>query len=87
MKPASKVVYPSSGELGIPIPTSLMPERFEAGFQHALHGGQIREASQLRRSFGAGYRAGKLYLRALRRQQGIVEFPLMGKLRVRSRPH
>jgi len=46
--------------------------------------GQQSRLSQLQR---AGDPDGKLYLRALRRQQGIVAFPLMGKLRFPAQLH
>ncbi|HEB58885.1 MAG TPA: hypothetical protein ENJ01_06680 [Gammaproteobacteria bacterium] len=87
MRPASQFVYPAPADVGLRIPPNLIARRFEEGFQHALAGGQIRSADQLRLSFREGYRAGKLYLKALRRRQGIVEFPLMGKLSFRARLH
>jgi hypothetical protein len=77
--------YPTPQEIGIRIPADLLPDRFCAGFQHALSGGQIDRAEHLRRSFRAGYRAAKLYLRAYRRQRGILEFP--ARWRFRSKAH
>ena len=49
-----------------------------------MQGGQLNRVEYLRLSFREGYRAGKLYLRDLRRAQGIVNFPLQGKMRFRA---
>lgn len=87
MRPAGQFVYPDPAEVGLRIPSNLIPEHFRQGFRHALSGGQIRKPQQLRRSFGEGYRAGKLYLKEIRRRQGVVAFPLMGKVRFRARLH
>jgi hypothetical protein len=73
--------YPTPKDLGIEIPSSLIAERFNKGFLHALKGGQIRKREQLRLSFREGYRAGKLYLRELRRERGILNFPMQGRIR------
>lgn len=73
--------YPTPQEVGIRVPGQLIEERFRHGFQHALRGGQITRPKQLRLSFREGYRAGKLYLRQLRRAQGIVEFPFKAQMR------
>ncbi len=78
--------YPTPTELGIEVPSDLMPERFQAGFRHALTGGQICQAPHLRRSFREGYRAAKLYLRWLRRRQGVLEFPMRGRFTTRVNP-
>jgi hypothetical protein len=72
--------YPEPADVGIKIPAHLMKQRFRGGFLHALKGGQITEVEQLRLSFREGYRAGKLYLRHVRRKQGIIEFPFKAKL-------
>lgn len=73
--------YPTPKDAGIEIPSILIEERFNRGFLHALKGGQIRKREQLRLSFREGYRAGKLYLRELRRARGIISFPMQGKVR------
>ncbi len=87
MKQARPYVYPTPEEAGVRIPRHLVADRFRSGFSHALHGGQITEVAQLRQSFREGYRAGKLYLKALRQAQGVVAFPVLGRIRVRARPH
>jgi hypothetical protein len=74
--------YPEPQEIGVPIPRHLIRERFRSGFRHALKGGQITRVEHLRLSFREGFRAGKLYLRELRRSQGILMFPLKGKVKL-----
>jgi len=70
-----KTHYPTPQDIGLSIPPDLIPSRYCAGFHHALKGGQINQAEHLRRSFRAGFRAAKLYLRSYRRQHGVIEFP------------
>lgn len=77
-------IYPEPQDVGIKIPAHLMEDRFRSGFEHALKGGQITQVKQLRLSFREGYRAGKLYLRDLRRAQGIVQFPMQGRIKFRA---
>ena len=87
MKSQLSYTYPTPQEAGVRVPGHLMQDRFCSGFHHALIGGQIDKAEYLRLSFREGYRAGKLYLRELRRKQGILEFPLKGKLVLRAKLH
>lgn len=79
--------YPSPQEVGIKIPVHLREERFRRGFRHALQGGQITKIEQLKLSFREGYRCGKLYLRAMRRQEGILDFPMRARIRMRAILH
>ena len=74
--------YPEPQDVGINIPPYLMKDRFRSGFRHALKGGQITLVKQLRLSFREGYRAGKLYLRELRRSNGIIQFPMRARMRI-----
>ena len=74
--------YPTPAEVGIKTAPHIIQSRFDKGFRHALQGGRITEVKQLRLSFREGFRAGHLYLKALRRQQGIHHFPLQGKIRL-----
>ena len=76
--------YPKPQDVNIKIPKHLIEERFQAGFQHAFKGGQLSKIEQLRLSFREGYRAGKLYLRELRRSQGILTFPVQGRMKVKT---
>jgi len=72
-------------EVGVPVPVRLNIERYDRGFQHAVSGGHITAVEHLRQSFREGFRAGKLYCRALRRARGIVDFPMRAKIRFVSR--
>ncbi len=74
--------YPMPQDVGVKIPACLREDRFCAGFEHALKGGQLNEAQHLRRSFRLGYRAAKLYLREARKRQGILNFPIQGRFRI-----
>jgi len=76
--------YPTPRDLGLRIPATLRPERFRRGFEHALKGGQLSEVEYFRRSFRLGFRAAKLYLREVRRQRGILEFPFRARCRLKS---
>lgn len=78
--------YPTPQALGLAVPRCYRAEPYQAGFQHALRGGQLRVSAHLRLSFRAGFRAGKLYLRELRRARGILTFPLLGRIRLRVTP-
>ncbi len=76
--------FPTPKEVNINIPPYLREELFDAGFDHALRGRHLTRSEHLRRSFRAGFRAAKLYLREVRRAQGIVQFPMRGRIRVRA---
>lgn len=77
--------YPTPKDLGIHVPQPFLPKRFCAGFQHALEGGKLNDVCYLRRSFRLGFRSAILDLRHLRRQQGVIELPVAGKIRFRTR--
>ncbi len=77
-------VYPAPDDVGVEIPPNLIEARFRSGFLHALQGGQITRAEQLRKSFRFGFRAGKLLCRDLRRRQGVRNFPMQGRVRIRT---
>jgi len=74
--------YPTPQEVGIRIAPHLRTDRFCAGFEHGLRGGQLHRVEYMRLSFREGYRASKLYLRELRRSRGILDFPARWKLRL-----
>lgn len=79
-----RYVYPEPQDVGVAIPAHLIGDRFRAGFLHALQGGNLLKAEHLKLSFREGFRAGKLYLRELRRLGGVVNFPKLGKLKFSS---
>ncbi len=76
--------YPSPQEAGIRIPSHVMKDRFCAGFRHGLQGRHLDKVEYLRLSFREGFRASKLYLRALRRSRGILEFPTRWRVRMKA---
>jgi hypothetical protein len=76
--------YPTPQDVGIRIAPHLKTGRFCAGFEHGLRGGQLDKVEYMRLSFREGYRASKLYLRELRRSQGILDFPARWKLRLKA---
>ncbi|MEJ2552499.1 MAG: hypothetical protein P8079_00420 [Gammaproteobacteria bacterium] len=65
-------------------PPSLRKDRYAAGFTHALRGGQLDKAEYLKLSFREGFRAAKLHMRDMRRKQGIIDFPLQGRIKLRA---
>lgn len=79
-----KFHYPTPMDIGIPIPRTLRKDRFCRGFAHALRGGQLDRRECFRLSFRLGYRSAKFYLREVRRQRGILEFPLRARCKLRS---
>jgi len=76
--------FPTPADVGIRIPRHLRPERFRAGFAHALRGGQIDQVEFLRLSFREGFRAAKLFLREERKHRGTPAFPMRGRIRMRA---
>jgi len=76
--------YPNPEHVGIRPDPDLIPERFRAGFRHALRGQPLSDPDHLRRSFREGFRAAKLFLREVRRQRGILQFPVRGRIRCRA---
>ncbi len=76
--------YPTPRKIGLNIPADFIEGRFNAGFEHALKGGHLTQVEYFRRSFRLGFRAAKLYLRKIRRAQGILEFPFRARVRLRT---
>lgn len=79
-----KYQYPEPMDIGIKIPPHLIKRRFQGGFLHALKGRQITRVEHLRLSFREGYRAGKMYLKELRRKRGIISFPFQGRIVIKT---
>ena len=77
--------YPTPAEIGIRVPVGLRAALYNAGFRHALAGGQLDRIEYLRCSFRMGFRSGKMYLKQLRRERGIIEFPQRWRVRIRAR--
>lgn len=79
-----RTTYPTPRQIGLKIPADFIESRFNAGFEHALKGGHLTQVEYLRRSFRLGFRAAKLYLRRVRRAQGILEFPFRARVRLHA---
>lgn len=73
--------YPKPRDVGIKVPVHVKEDRFCAGFEHALRGGQLDHVEYFRLSFREGFRAAKLYLKDLRRHQGLLQFPVQGRMK------
>lgn len=61
-------------EIDIKTPAGINKKLFEDGYLHSINGGQLTERDHLKRSFMEGFRAGRLYLKELRKSQNIIEF-------------
>lgn len=81
---AASYHYPSPVEAGVRIPPYIIADRFRAGFDHGLKGGQLDHVEYFRRSFRLGFRAAKVYLREVRRQRGVLQFPTRYRMRLRA---
>ena len=75
--------YPQPQDVGIKIPKNLKQDRYCAGFEHGLKGGQLDRVECMKQSFREGFRASRLYLRELRRSRGILQFPTRWRARMR----
>lgn len=71
-------------EIAVVAPLSLRRDRYEAGFAHALKGGKLDQIEYFKLSFREGFRAAKLGMRSLRRKEGIIDFPLQGRLKIKA---
>ena len=67
--------------LNVETPAGLIAERYQAGFQHSISGGQISKTEHFKKSFRLGFRAGRLYLKEARKSQGIIEFPMKARFK------
>jgi hypothetical protein len=74
----------SVAEVEMTVPLSLRKDRYQAGFAHAMRGGQLDKIEYFRLSFREGFRAAKLQMRDMRRKRNIIDFPLQGKMKVKS---
>ena len=75
---------PNPWDVGITIPTHLRKDRYCAGFEHAMHGGQLDRVEYFRCSFRLGFRAAKIFLREIHRQRGILAYSSRFKLKLKS---
>lgn len=70
---------PKASEVGVHAPTHLDRELFEQGFSRGM---QSSTLTIFKASYRAGFRAAKLKLRELRRQRGIIDFPMRAKMSI-----
>jgi hypothetical protein len=66
------------------MPAGVRPDRFDAGFDHGLRGGHLETRECFRYSFRIGFRTAKLYLKDVRRMRGVIEFPVPGRIRLKT---
>ncbi|MGQ0657096.1 MAG: hypothetical protein ACT4NU_03220 [Chromatiales bacterium] len=62
------------------IPPDVRKERFNAG----LGGGRLDELEYFQYSFRVGFRTGQRYLQRFRRSRGLIDFPFLGRIKVRA---
>ena len=73
-------ILPKPQDVVVKAPAHVDEKMYNEGFQRAVSGGNLTERAHLKASFREGFRAGKLYLRELRKSQGIIDFPMKGKI-------
>lgn len=69
-------------EITINRPKKFNPELYKAGYEHGINGRQLCKIEHFKASFRYGFRAAKLELKEIRRQQGILTFPVQGRVKV-----
>lgn len=68
-----------ASEVMVQVPARVDRALFEQGYSRGM---QSNTLTIFKASYRAGFRAAKLKLRELRRQQGIVDFPMRAKMSV-----
>ena len=71
-------------EVEISVPPTLRNDLYKAGYVHAMQGGQLNKIEYFKLSFREGFRAAKLQMRHMRRKAGIIDFPMQGKMKIRT---
>ena len=71
-------------EMEISVPSTLRNDLYQAGYVHAMRGGQLNKIEYFKLSFREGFRAAKLQMRHMRRKGGIIDFPMQGKMKFRT---
>ena len=71
-------------EMEISVPSTLRNDLYQAGYAHAMRGGQLNKIEYFKLSFREGFRAAKLQMRHMRRKGGIIDFPMHGKMKIRT---
>jgi len=68
-------------DFGIKIPLHLNIEDFNNGFRHGMKSNTL---TKFKLSYRMGFRAAKLLLKEIRKQQGIINFPTQGKIKLKA---
>lgn len=71
-------------DVEISVPPTLRNDLYKAGYVHAMQGGQLDKIEYFKLSFREGFRAAKLQMRHMRRKGGIIDFPMQGKMKIRT---
>ena len=76
--------YPTLEDAGILIPPNVKEDLFREGWDHSIRGGHLTDINNhFKKSFRYGFRTAKLYLNEVRKAQGIIPFPMKGKISTR----
>ena len=65
-------------DFGITIPTDLIESRFREGFADGMTSNTL---SKFKKSYREGFRAAKLLCKELRKQQGVLTFPMKARVK------
>ena len=68
-------------DFGIKIPANLVKEDFVAGFEHGIKSNTL---TKFKLSYRMGFRTAKLLLIELRKQQGVLQFPMKAKFKLKA---
>ncbi len=66
-------------DFGIEVPKTLIEEDFNAGFEYGMERNIL---TNFKLSFRMGFRTAKLVLKEVRRQRGILQFPMKAKFKL-----
>ncbi len=77
--------YPTLEDANISIPYGVKEDLFREGWDHSIRGGNLTEKEHFKKSFRYGFRTAKLYLNEVRKSEGIIPFPMKGKMTTKVR--
>jgi hypothetical protein len=66
-------------DLEIKIPSDAIEADFVAGFEHGMESNTL---TNFKLSYRKGFRAAKLLLKEIRRQRGVLQFPMKAKFKI-----
>lgn len=69
-------------DFGIKIPVDLIEEDFRAGFAHGMESNTLKI---FKKSYSEGFRAAKLLCKEIRKQRGVVDFPMKARMKFKVR--